>query len=79
MVEELDPKKENILANYTDAKIFRCKNCSSDTKGAVMISWDEAIKEGNEERRKLLKCPKCEQTIGIYSLDNPVNPEVFSK
>ena len=73
----LDEGKEEFptISAHKKTKLFRCKNCSSEAEGQVWWSWEEALKEPvpEGEKRTLLKCPTCKQTLGIYSLDNKVD------
>ena len=69
------------ISECMDQKLFRCKNCSSESDGQVWWSWNEASKEPvpKGEKRTLLKCKTCKQTLGIYSLDNQVDVSALPK
>lgn len=75
--EKVDPKQ--TLENNQDLKLFRCKNCSSEKEGQVWWSWNEATKQDPSQRRTLLLCPNCEQTLGIFDLDQEVDTKFKPK
>ena len=74
MADVLKDDKPTI-ADMKDQKLFRCKNCSTESEGQVWWSWNEALKEPTpkEETRTLLKCPTCKNTLGIHDLKAEVD------
>jgi len=75
MVSAEEKEKMPTIGDYPDAKIVRCKNCSSDNDGDVWLSWNEMKREADSSGRNLCKCPNCKQTLdpSILTEKNKLN------
>jgi len=88
-MEVLDEETKDApkIRDNQELKIFRCRNCSSDSDGEKWFSWKESLKESQvsadgkptKDGRALCKCPECKQSFGIFSLENGINMKVIPK